>query len=245
MPGSGPLTIEGSPSPPALGTPAPRRPAMRAAGRPSAVLPVSRLIPAALATFPESRVVWAVSGPAEPLSPRAVHLRRFAPSFRPRLLGVALKPLTPRPRHSVDGATDPRGEAGRPAPCVQLCPRILLRGELRASSAPRPKVRRWPRVAGSAPWPRRDARPPRAERPSVMKSVPASVFRGAPALQAFRCVPQDVAERVLDAPPASRPASRTLPVSRLSPFKQSIRIASNASRYRSRMAVKESPSSQE
>ena len=42
MPGSGPLTtVEGSPwHPPALGTPAPRRPAMRAAGRPSAVLPV-------------------------------------------------------------------------------------------------------------------------------------------------------------------------------------------------------------
>ena len=41
MPGSGPLTtVEGSPWHPQRCTPAPRRPAMRAAGRPSTVLPV-------------------------------------------------------------------------------------------------------------------------------------------------------------------------------------------------------------
>ena len=44
---------------------------------------------------------------------------------------------------------------------------------------------------------------------------------------------------------SGEPSGATLPVLYLSPFRQSIRTASKASSYRSRMPVKDSPSSQE
>ena len=156
-------------APPALGTPAPRRPAMRAAGRPSAVLPVFEAESSSPATFPwTSRIVWAV---CSSFSSRATFasssctfaLRGLRSAGFPTAFarGQALKrPLTPRPAPFRQmgavqplAAKQPAHLAGlRAALCLLQNPQSILRGELAPLRLGHDlRVRRWPRVAGSGP----------------------------------------------------------------------------------------------
>ena len=161
-PGRGPLTI-GSwkpVAPPALGTPAPRRPAMRASWTTS--FPCSRLNPAARQGRPGSYGRSAPSPASHFASACTFALRGLrSAGFRPRLLKK--RPLTPRPAHSVrwELYSPSREAAGPPrrAACSSPPPPESAVDTARtcASSAwPRIRVRLGRAWLAPAPGPRRE-----------------------------------------------------------------------------------------
>ena len=151
-------------APPALGSPAPRRHAMRAAGRPSAVLPVFEAEsqqPGNFSLDVQDHMGGAqLRSPAVPLSPSSscTFAQRGLRSagFRPRLLGVRLlkRPLDAAPcAIPSDGScTAPRGRSSRAHLAGLRCmlsslllnPQSILRGELAGP------LRAWSRPPGPA-----------------------------------------------------------------------------------------------